>query len=84
LVTTDEATVVAKLLLNLIVVENGQGDGWLAGSAGIDEGDWSEVLSKIDYLLDQLVTSEEGPRWKRRGFSRYARFRCKIIGPSVV
>ena len=84
MVTTDEATVVAKPLLDPIVVEDGQGDGCLANSASTDEGDWSEVLSEIDYLFNQLVTSEEGPRWQRRGFPRCARLGCKIIGPSVV
>jgi len=51
---------VAKSLLDPIVVENGKGDGCLADSTGTDEGDWSEVLSEIDYLLDQLVASEKG------------------------
>jgi hypothetical protein len=61
LVATDEATVIAKLLLDPIVVENSQGDGGLADSASTDESDWGEVLSEIDYLLDQLVASKEGP-----------------------
>ena len=84
LVTTDEATVVAKPLLDPIMVKNGQGDRRLADSASTDESDWNKVLSKIDYLLDQLATSEEGPRWQRRGFSGYARFKCKIMGSSMV
>jgi len=75
---------VAKPLLDPIVVEDGHGDGRLADSASTDEGDWSEVLSQIDHLLDQLVTSEEGPRWQRRGLSGYARFRYKILGPWMV
>jgi len=83
LVTTDEATVVAKPLLDPIVVEDGQGDGCLADSASTDEGDWSEVLSEIDYLLDQLV-APKGSRWWRRGFSRYAKFKFKVISPWIV
>ena len=63
LVTTNESTVMAKPLLDSIVVEDGQGDGRLADSPSTDEGDWSTVLGEIDYLLDQLVASEEGP-WR--------------------
>ena len=84
MVATNESTVIAKPLLDPIMVENGQGDRCLANSASTDEGDWNKVLSKIDYLFDQLVASEEGSRWQRRGFSRYATFKCKTMGPSMV
>ena len=84
MVTADEVTVVAKALLDPIMVEDGQGDGGLADSASTDEGDWIKVLNKMDYLLDQLVASEEGSRWQRRGLSGYAMFKCKIMGPSIV
>ena len=84
LVTTDEPAVVAKLLLDSIVVENSQRNGGLADSASADESDWDEVLSKIDYLLDQLVASKEGPWGQRRGFSRCARFKYKMMGASAV
>ena len=82
-IATNEPTVMTKPLLDPIVLKNGQGDGGLANSASTNEGDWSKVLSKIDYLLDQLVASEEGPWWQRWGFSRYARSGCKMMGPSV-
>ena len=70
LVATDESTVVAKPLLDPVVVENGQGNGCLPDSSGTDESDRNEVLGEVKYLLDQLVASEEGPRWWRRKFSR--------------
>jgi len=76
--------VIAKSLLDPIVVENGQGDRRLADSAGTDESDWNKLLSKIDYLLDQLIASKEGSWGQRRGLSRYATFKCKIIGPISV
>jgi hypothetical protein len=60
LVTTNKSTVMTKSLLDPVVVENGQGDGGLANSTSTNEGDWNEVLSEIDYLLDQLVASKEG------------------------
>ena len=60
MVTTDETTVVAKPLLDLIMVENGQGDRSFADSSSTNESDWNKVLSEIDYLLDQLVASEKG------------------------
>jgi len=52
LITADKPTVIAKSLLDPIVVENGQSDRRLANSAGTDESDWSKVLSQVDYLLD--------------------------------
>ena len=61
LVATDETAVIAKLLLDPIVVKNGQGDRRLADSPGTDEGDWDKVLDEIGRLLDQLVASEERP-----------------------
>jgi hypothetical protein len=54
-----------KSLLDPVVVENGQGDGRLANPASTNEGDWNKILSEIDYLLDQLVPSKEGP-WGQR------------------
>jgi len=62
-VARNESTVIAKPLLDTIVVEKGQGNGGLANPASTDEGDRNEVLGEIDYLLDQFVTSKEGPRW---------------------
>ena len=65
-VATDEPTVIAKTLLDAIVVEDNQGDARLANSASTDESDRSEVFCQTDDLLDQLTTSEMGPRWLRR------------------
>ena len=65
-VATDEPTVIAKTLLDAIVVEDNQGDARLANSASTDESDRSEDFCQTDDLLDQLTTSETGPRWLRR------------------
>ena len=65
-VATDEPTVIAKTLLDAIVVEDNQGDARLANSASTDESDRSEDFCQTDDLLDQLTTSEMGPRWLRR------------------
>jgi hypothetical protein len=73
----------SKPLLDPIVVENRQGDRRFPDSTSTNQGDWNKVLSQINYLLDQLVASEERPRWQRRGFSGYATFRCKMMVPSV-
>ena len=79
LVAADEPTIVAKPLLDSIVVEDSEGDGGLSNSARAYECDWNEVLGEIDYLLDQLVTSKERP-WGRRGrLSKYAGFKRKIV-----
>jgi len=71
-----------KSLLDPVVVEDGYGDRGLADPASTDESDWSEVLGKIDYLLDQLVAAEERPWGQGWRFSRYARLGCEMIGPS--
>ena len=65
-VATDEPTVIAKTLLDAIVVEDNKGDARLANSASTDESDRSEDFCQTDDLLDQLTTSEMGPRWLRR------------------
>ena len=52
LVATDEPTVIAKPLLDPIVVKESQGNGGLADPASADESDWNEVLGEIDYLPD--------------------------------
>ena len=74
----------AKPLLDPVVVEDSQGDRGLSDSASTNESDWDKVLGEVDYLLDQLVTSEERSRRWGWTFSRYAGIKCKIIGPSVV
>ena len=84
LVASDEATLITKPPLDTIVVEDSEGDRGLSNSARADESDWSEVRSEIDYLLDQLIVSKEGPRWQRRRFSRYANFKCETMGPLAV
>jgi hypothetical protein len=79
LVATNEPTVVTEPLFDPIVVENGQGDGGLANSAGTDESDRSEVFCESNDLLDQLVASKAGPRWWWWGFSWYARWKCQTL-----
>ena len=83
LVATDEPAIIPEPLLDSVVVESGQSDGGFPDSASTNEGDWTKVLSETDYLLDQLITPETGPRWRRRRFSRYAGFRCKIMSSMV-
>ena len=84
LVATDESTVVAKPFLDAIVVEDSQRDGRLANSSDANESGWSEGFYETDDLLDQLVTSKEGPRWRWWGFSRYTRCKYKILDPLAV
>jgi len=63
LVTTNESTIVTKPLLDAVVVQDSQGDGCLADPAGTNESDRSKVLCETDDLLNQPVTSKEGPWW---------------------
>ena len=66
LIAADEPTVFAKPLPDAVVMEDGQSDGCFANSASTDESDRSEDFCQTDDLLDQLTTSEMGPRWLRR------------------
>ena len=84
LVAPNKSSVMAKSLFDPIVVEDGQGDRCLADSTSTDESDWNKPFGEIDHLLDQLVTAEEGPWWQRRRFPKYAGFKYKIMGPSIV
>ena len=79
LVTADEATVVTESLFDAVVVENGESDGCLADSTDTNESDGREVFSQTNDLLDQLVTSETGPRRRGRWFTKGARCGCKIL-----
>ena len=73
-ITANESTVLAKPLLDPVVVEDRQGNRGLADSPSTNQGDRGKLLGEIDYLLDQLVASKERPWGRRRRFSWYARF----------
>ena len=73
LVATDESTVIAKPLLDPTVVKNGEGDSGLSNPASSNESNRGEILSELDYLFDQLVTSKEGPRWWGWEFPRFSK-----------
>ena len=80
LVATDEPAVVTEPLLDLIVVENPQGNRRFSDPSGADESDRAKAFSEIYCLLDQLVASKEDPWWRRRRFSRRAESICEIPG----
>ena len=65
-------------------MEDGQGDRSLPDSAGTDESEWGEVFCETDYLIDQLVAPEEGPRWSGRQFTGYGGFKYQMLDPPVV
>ena len=52
LVAADEPAVVAKSLLDPILVENGQGDRGFPNSASADESDWMKVFGEMNDLLN--------------------------------
>ena len=66
LVAADEPTVVTESLSDAIVMEDSESDGGLADSTDANEGDGCEVFDQTDDLLNQLVTSEAGPRRRWR------------------
>jgi len=65
LVATDKPPVVTKSSFDAIVVEDGQSGGSLTNSTSTDQSDWGQVFCETDDLFDQVVTSEEDPRWWR-------------------
>ena len=73
---------VAKPLLDPIVVEDGESDGRLADPAWTNQSNWSGALSEVNYLLDQFVATKDGPRWWGRRFSGYTRLEYQILGPT--
>ena len=86
LVTTNEQAAVSKPLLDAVVMEDGEGDRCLPDPSWANESEWGEVLGEVDDLLNQIVTSETGPRTRGRGLStciRY-RFRLKALYPLMV
>ena len=70
LVAADESTFVTEPLPDTIVMEDGESDGSFSNPPWTNESNWSEVFSEINDFFDQLGTSEAGPRWRGRRFSR--------------
>ena len=70
LITTNESPVVTKPILDPNVVENLECDGRFPDPARTDESDRLEVFSESDDRLDYFVSSETGPRRRRRQFTR--------------
>ena len=70
LVTTNEATVIAKPGLDPIVVEDSEGDGRFPDAPCTDESNRFEVFSETDDLLDQFSASETCPGLRGRRFSQ--------------
>ena len=79
LIATNEPTVLAKPLLDAIVVEDGQSDRRLPDSSCAGESDGCEVSGETNDLLDQLIASKTGPRWRGRRLSRCARSKCRVL-----
>jgi hypothetical protein len=63
LVTTNESTVVAKPVLNAIVVEDLERDRRFPNPPCTNESDRFEVFGESDDRLYQFVASETGPGW---------------------
>ena len=82
-ITTDESTLVAKPLFDAMVMEDIHGDRSLPNPAGTDESEWGEVFCETDDLIDQLVASEENPRWPGRQFTGYGKFKYEMLGSPV-
>ena len=65
-VNSDEPMILAKPLLDAIVMEDGQSDEHLADPANTDRSDRGETFRKSDDLVDQIVATETGfRRWRR-------------------
>ena len=84
LVTSNESTILAELLLDAMVMKNSASDRRLANPASTDESNRSEIFRVTDDLPDQLITSEAGPRWRWRRFPEYTRCKYKIMSRRVL
>jgi hypothetical protein len=71
LVATNEPAVLAKPLLDAIVVEDSESDG-------------CEGSGETNDLFDQFIAPETGSRRRGRRLSRCARCKCKIRNSLVV
>jgi len=69
LIATDESTVIAKPVLDVIVVQDGESDGCFPNAPCAYEGYGFEVVGETKELLDKLVASETGPGCRGRQFS---------------
>ena len=58
----DESTVDTESLFDAIVMEDSKGDRRLPNPSSPDESNGCQVFCQANYLVDQLVTSETGPR----------------------
>ena len=70
LITTNKPTVISEPRLDATMVEDGQGDCCHPNPPCTNEGDWSKCFREADDLLDQRVSPQTGPRWRRWGFTR--------------
>ena len=84
LVATDESTVITESLLDATVVEDSQSDGCFPDLPWTYEGDWGEIFSETNDLLDQVVASTTGPQRRGRRFTRRARYKREIQDSLVV
>ena len=70
LIATNESAVIAKAVLDPIVVEHSKGDGSLPNPPCTNESDGFEVFSQTSNLLNQFVASKTDPGRRRRSFSK--------------
>jgi hypothetical protein len=78
LVATDEPAVLAKPLLDAIVVEDSESDRRLPDPSCTDESDGCEGSGETNDLFDQLIAPETGSRRRGRRLSGCARCECKV------
>ena len=71
LVAANKSAAIAKPLLDVIVMEDGQCDGCFANPSGTYESNRFEVFSETDNLLDELIAPKKVLGWKWGEFSMY-------------
>ena len=68
LITTNKSTVIAKPVLDPIVVEDSKGNVCFPNASRADESNRFEVFSETDDLLNQFVATKAGPGPRGRRF----------------
>ena len=83
LIAANESATLAKPLFDASVVEDSQDSRCFSNSTHTNQSDWDEVFCESNNLVDQFITSKDGPRRWRWRFPRYARYEYKTVDPSV-
>ena len=77
MITTNESAVITKPVFDAVVVKDSEGNGCFSNPPRADQSHGSEVFCETDYFVNKVVSSETGPRRRRRKFPKSDWFKSK-------